>query len=213
MATACIPGVNFWSQLRLDPSKNECGNSSQSPIHIQVRSTICAYIPMSYINYRKPLLSPSIVNNGHTVQVSAPLDRYHGVGLSHPASRFRFLQLHFHWGNSSARGSEHVVDDNHYCMEMHLVHVNTRYETVEEASKHHDGIAVVAVLFEMDVFRRVHARGHDNGTTHDLVDNYRPPMPLNGRYVLRNFLCPPLQKGQTKVHAPARTPDSVEGQE
>ncbi|XP_040064498.1 carbonic anhydrase 7-like [Ixodes scapularis] len=66
---------------------------------------------------------------------------------------------------------------------------------------------------QMDVFRRVQARGHDNGTTHHLVNNYRSPMPLNGRYVLRNFLCPPLQKGQTKMHAPARTPDSVEGQE
>ncbi|CAN7987267.1 unnamed protein product, partial [Ixodes pacificus] len=61
---------------------------------------------------------------------------------------FRFLQLHFHWGNSSARGSEHVVDDNRYCMEMHLVHMNTKYGSVEEASKHHDGVAVVAVLFK-----------------------------------------------------------------
>ncbi|KAM7310930.1 carbonic anhydrase 1 [Ixodes scapularis] len=270
-------GVGSWSKLSVGPSENKCASYSQSPIHIKVRSTICADSlgPMRYINYDEPLYSPDIVNNGHTVQVSAPHDRYHGIRLPHPASTFRFLQFHFHWGNSSARGSEHVVDDNSYSMEMHLVHMNTKYTSVEQASKHGDGLAVVAVLFkvgqvdnlyfdvivdavrqvqtgenvhmnvtkpvvlshllpkngvdhfqyfgslttppcseavtwivlrkavtmserQLSVFRKVQASGPGHGSSHALMDNFRPPMPLHGRYVLRNFHCPQCQQRKEK---------------
>ncbi|CAN7986458.1 unnamed protein product [Ixodes hexagonus] len=210
-----------------------------------------------------------------TVQVSAPRDNYHGIQLSHPAATFMFLQFHFHWGGSSTRGSEHVVDDHRYSMEMHLVHINTRYRSVEDASKHDDGLAVVAVLFQagpednpnfwmiinaarkiqtvenyhlnitgpvllgrllprnavdhfqyfgslttppcseavtwvvlrqpvaiseaqLNVFRQVQAGGNGYGTPHVLMNNYRPPMPLHGRYVLRNFQCPPCHHRSNK---------------
>uniref|UniRef100_A0A147BEV1 Carbonic anhydrase n=1 Tax=Ixodes ricinus TaxID=34613 RepID=A0A147BEV1_IXORI len=272
-------GVGSWSKLSVGPSANECASYSQSPIHIKVRSTICADSlgPMRYLNYDEPLCSPDIVNNGHTVQVSALHDRFHGIRLPHPASTFRFLQFHFHWGNSSARGSEHVVDDNSYSMEMHLVHMNTKYTSVEQASKHGDGLAVVAVLFkvvreednrdfevivdavgqvqtgenmhmnvtkpvvlsrllpkntvdhfqyfgslttppcseavtwivlrkavaiserQLTVFRQVQASGPGHGSSHALMDNFRPPMPLHGRYVLRNFHCPQCQQRREKL--------------
>ncbi len=39
-------------------------------------------------------------------------------------ARFNFAQLHFHWGSSDGRGSEHTVEGSAYPLEMHLVHYN-----------------------------------------------------------------------------------------
>ncbi|KAH9377184.1 hypothetical protein HPB48_017902 [Haemaphysalis longicornis] len=65
---------------------------------------------------------------------------------------YKLVQFHFHWGARSGVGSEHVIDGHPYAMEMHLVHMNTKYGTPEEAYKHSDGLAVVAVLFKVSRF-------------------------------------------------------------
>ncbi|KAL1428438.1 hypothetical protein MTO96_002815 [Rhipicephalus appendiculatus] len=41
-----------------------------------------------------------------------------------------------------------IVNDGH-TVKMHLVHMNTKYSTGEEALKHSDGLAVVAVFFQV----------------------------------------------------------------
>lgn len=68
----------------------------------------------------------TLVNNGHTVQLSRNSDvdaLIKGGGLG--ASRFQFLQAHFHWGGVDDKGSEHTIDGNSAPMEMHFVHWNT----------------------------------------------------------------------------------------
>merc|ERR1712180_508934 len=36
--------------------------------------------------------------------------------------KFQFLQLHWHWGSDSSKGSEHTMDGKEYPLELHLVH-------------------------------------------------------------------------------------------
>ena len=58
-------------------------------------------------------------------------------------SKYILEQLHFHWS------SEHTIDGRRYALEMHLVHRQSRYASVEQASSYKAGIAVLAVLFHV----------------------------------------------------------------
>lgn len=56
--------------------------------------------------------------------------------------------MHFHWGSESSRGSEHVIDNRRFDVEMHIVHKKVTYATVDEATQHSDGLAVLGIMFE-----------------------------------------------------------------
>ncbi|KAL3244268.1 hypothetical protein MRX96_018892 [Rhipicephalus microplus] len=149
MHTPHAPGVAQWPNLDLDV-QNQCGGYYQSPINIVTRRTTYDNLDVVYYDgYLDPLQSISIVNNGHTVKVSS--SKASNVGISGEGLNgwYRFDQLHFHWGSNSSLGSEHRIDGYTYPMEMHLVHMNTKYSTGEEALKHWDGVAVVAVFFQV----------------------------------------------------------------
>lgn len=104
-----------------------------------------------------------VENNGHTVNIDLPkvepatsslgqkiinqiLPQIYGGPLH--GDRFIAESLHFHWGSNDFHGSEHVIDSTRYTMEMHLLHRNSKYATVEEAREHADGLAVIAFLFQ-----------------------------------------------------------------
>lgn len=71
-----------------------------------------------------------------------------GGGL--PDNKYNFVQLHFHWGNSSRRGgSEHLINSQRYPGELHIVHYNAKYGSFEEATKYEDGLAVLGILIEL----------------------------------------------------------------
>ncbi|XP_044096982.1 carbonic anhydrase 15-like isoform X1 [Neovison vison] len=134
-----------------------CGGPAQSPINIDLHlvqrdPTLGPFIFQGY-NSAPP--GPwTLENNGHTVVLHVDagpqsLLEIRGAGLPLPA--YRALQLHFHWGGPGQAGSEHSLDGQRRPMEMHVVHVNTRYQSLGEARSHPDGLAVLAVqLAEQD---------------------------------------------------------------
>lgn len=58
-------------------------------------------------------------------------------------------QVHFHWGSPTRKGSEHIINGNRYDLEMHILHRNTKYPSVNIARHFEDGLAVLAVLFKV----------------------------------------------------------------
>lgn len=62
---------------------------------------------------------------------------------------YQFEGLHFHWGETNNRGSEHILNDVRYPLEMHLIHRNKKYPTTEMALKHKDGLTVLGVFFQV----------------------------------------------------------------
>nr|XP_048308295.1 carbonic anhydrase 15-like [Myodes glareolus] len=144
-------GPTHWKELA--PA---CGGPAQSPINIDLHLVQRDYTlePFIFQGYDSAPLDPwTLENDGHTVilrvsscQQSCPVIR--GAGL--PSPGYRLLQLHFHWGSPGRRGSEHSLDEKHYSMEMHMLHMNTKYQDVREAQSHSDGLAVLAVLLEED---------------------------------------------------------------
>ena len=86
--------------------------------------------------------------------------------------RYNFVQLHFHWGGAMHRGSEHLIANKRsankqkckssfkiiklkllfkcrFAGELHIVHYNAKYGSFSEATKHSDGLAVLAILIEL----------------------------------------------------------------
>ena len=52
---------------------------------------------------------------------------------------------------SSVAGSEHLVDNTSYPMEMHLVHYKSTHSSIKEALEEaaYDSLAVLAVFFQV----------------------------------------------------------------
>jgi len=92
-----------------------------------------------------------VQNNGHSLVFtlgSTNWDPPQAGGAGLPGD-FTFAQGHFHWGNSSLRGSEHQLGGRPFPLELHLVHFNSKYEHIGEAIKHPDGLAVIGIFFSV----------------------------------------------------------------
>lgn len=64
-------------------------------------------------------------------------------------STYVFEQLHFHWGNNDSLGSEDLINNHSYSMEMHAVFWKKAYGTYDEAIKHDDGLSVLGYWYQV----------------------------------------------------------------
>lgn len=94
--------------------------------------------------------------------------------------------LHFHWGDKNSRGSEHVINDIRYPMEMHIIHRNIKYKTVSEALSHEDGLCVLGFFYQLsehespelvNVIRNI-----------SLIEEFNKSILLNSTFSLQSLL-------------------------
>uniref|UniRef100_A0A8D2B6M5 Carbonic anhydrase n=1 Tax=Sciurus vulgaris TaxID=55149 RepID=A0A8D2B6M5_SCIVU len=128
-------GPTHWKELA--PA---CGGPIQSPINIDLRlvQQDSSLQPFVFQGYN---LAPPVLLHMDT----SPQNHLEMWGAGLPSPAYRAQQLHFHWGAPGHTGSEHSLDGKHYSMEMHVVHINTKYQSLGEAHLP-DGLAVLAVL-------------------------------------------------------------------
>jgi carbonic anhydrase len=115
-------GPKHWGEL--ESSFEACARgSAQSPVDI--RNPVKADLPA--LDFQYAAAAPTLVNNGHTVQVNLPA----GNNLVVDGKKLELLQFHFH------TPSEEAVAGKHAAMVAHFVH------------KDEDGkLGVVAVLIQ-----------------------------------------------------------------
>lgn len=111
------------------------------------------------IGYHNLLPGPLMIqNNGHSVSMSIPRlskeEQENGDHLPYIfggklSNEYEIEGLHFHWGDQNNRGSEHVLNDIRYPMEMHIIHKNRKYATVAEALQHRDGLTVLGFFYQL----------------------------------------------------------------
>lgn len=102
-----------WAEL--DPAFETCATGlKQSPIDI--RKTVKTDLPALEFGYGSA--APTLVNNGHTVQVNLPAGQTLKVG----EQTYELLQFHFH------TPSEETVAGKHAAMVAHFVHRNAAGE-------------------------------------------------------------------------------------
>merc|ERR1712079_572679 len=128
----------------------KCGTGRrQSPVDISRYRT--KQLPdLEFHNYDDLFNDVELVNNGHSLQLDKKHKKHQisisGGGLD---GRYYFEQLHFHWGDNSAIGSEHTIHGRRFPLEMHLVHFSSEYSNVLEASTKPGGLVVLSVLFQI----------------------------------------------------------------
>ncbi|KAI1287307.1 Carbonic anhydrase 2 [Halotydeus destructor] len=129
-----------------------CDGYAQSPINIHPNALYEENrLSLNFMNsYNSPLVEAELMNNGHTSQInyiSGPRPALTGTSCFGDA--FYFEQVHFHWGSKNTIGSEHAVFGQKFPLEMHLVHFNEKYGTLRDAADKPDGLAVLAVFFQI----------------------------------------------------------------
>jgi carbonic anhydrase len=192
-------GPLHWGHLSSEFALCEKG-MAQSPIDLlRPRAIRLDDIQFSYKN--APF---QIINNGHTVEEIEPLSdlvrsRYpqHGLTVEHfekdsaivfDHDVYLLEQFHFHVP------SEHTIDQQHFAMELHLVHHNERHEA-----------AVVAVLMKegahnpfFEAFLN-HAPTHKGEVINDLEQQLNPAdfLPERRGYYryFGSYTTPPCHEG------------------
>ncbi|XP_058850427.1 carbonic anhydrase 15-like [Acipenser ruthenus] len=140
---ACGPA--HWKVL-----DHQCGGANQSPINVDRKtarrsSELGAFVFKGYNT--APAGAWSIANSGHAVQVNLGSDiSVSGAGL--PAV-YNALQFHFHWGKPNGNGSEHQLDGNQYPMEIHIVHMHSKYTDIKVAATDPNGLAVLGFFYKV----------------------------------------------------------------
>ncbi|XP_041078855.1 carbonic anhydrase 15-like [Polyodon spathula] len=129
---------------------HQCGGVNQSPINVDRKKArrsneLDAFVFKGY--NVTPAGAWSIVNSGHAVQVNLGSGiSVSGAGL--PAE-YNALQFHFHWGKPNGNGSEHQLDGNRYPMEVHIVHMHSKYTDIKVAVTDPNGLAVLGFFFKV----------------------------------------------------------------
>ncbi|CAG0914707.1 unnamed protein product [Notodromas monacha] len=128
-----------------------CDGHYQSPVNLsRNKAKIRSSSPFKLNNYDTCPFAIHMENNGHTVMLKPrqpKMPTLEGGGLK---GEYSLVQVHWHWGSDSSRGSEHIIDGRSYPLEMHLVHMATRYENFTDAlqSTDHSALAVLAFVYE-----------------------------------------------------------------
>ncbi|CAC5361125.1 CA [Mytilus coruscus] len=141
-----IHGPSHWHEEYPD-----CAGVMQSPVAISSEKATydVSLLQFGFKGFSELVdANMTMKNNGHTVQVDI-VDtslRTHGGGVT---GGYKPVQFHFHWGADNSKGSEHVIDNHHYPMEMHIVHYSDRFQKIEDAIDKPDGLLVLGFFFQI----------------------------------------------------------------
>nr|CAI5832059.1 unnamed protein product [Callosobruchus analis] len=128
----------------------EAAGKKQSPIDISSKSACEVMLPELQIKYCTEKIKQELHNVGYCWKVVTD-GRYNDLALWGGPLRdhYKLLQYHCHWGDNKTKGSEHAIDGQKYQGEIHFVHINNRYCSVEKALRHSDGLCVLGVFLNL----------------------------------------------------------------
>uniref|UniRef100_A0A6B2E880 Carbonic anhydrase n=1 Tax=Phlebotomus kandelakii TaxID=1109342 RepID=A0A6B2E880_9DIPT len=117
----------------------------QSPVDLAFKASVRGKFPeLHFEDYDEPIIAGKVLNTGHSIQINVgapPNVVLSGGGL--PSEQYVMEQMHFHWG------SEHTINGRRYALELHMVHFDSKFPTIQEALANRDGVAVLGVLFHV----------------------------------------------------------------
>ncbi|XP_055330196.1 carbonic anhydrase 2-like isoform X2 [Paramacrobiotus metropolitanus] len=129
-----------------------CDGHRQSPIAIETRFIVNdpALKPFTFVRYDASSRNDNwtVVNNGHVAQFSGHYATPPEIRGGSLGEDYVFLQFHFHWGAVNTRGSEHVIDEQRFPLELHIVHRKSAFYD-SEAAGDSTGLAVLGIMFEV----------------------------------------------------------------
>ncbi|XP_006624565.2 carbonic anhydrase 2-like [Apis dorsata] len=176
----------------------QCIGKFQSPIDIEEKDVTNMTFPKLQFSDTENSHVAYMINNGHTVMIRS-FDPDLPTILGGPINNtYVFQQLHFHWGQNDNLGSEDLINNHSFSMELHAVFWKKQYGSYDKATEYSDGLTVLGYLYQVNikslhevytyfiylqlaVFRKIQSSDGRN-----LTHNFRPVQPLDGRIVYRN---------------------------
>lgn len=167
LSALCIAGV--WSSGTWDYAGHDywpvshsdaCKGIRQSPIAINNSDVQDLYFWNQLVvrNYQVEI-EGTFKNDGHTLKFEPAAAYTPGPSRTKTipsfeapvlAGEYELLQYHFHWGATDDRGSEHTIDGKAYPLELHLVHINKKYNgDAAAALAANDGLSVMGIMFQI----------------------------------------------------------------
>ncbi|XP_015127607.1 carbonic anhydrase 15 [Diachasma alloeum] len=139
-----LHGPQHWGE-----DYNGCVGKHQSPINIQEHIVRNVSFPELKFFGLESLRGCYIENNGHTVMLKMnKTERPSIFGGPLGSHEYVFEQLHFHWGENDHEGSEDLINNHSFAMELHAVFYKKIYGSFQQAIHHPDGLTVLAYFFE-----------------------------------------------------------------
>uniref|UniRef100_U5ESR7 Carbonic anhydrase n=1 Tax=Corethrella appendiculata TaxID=1370023 RepID=U5ESR7_9DIPT len=190
-------GYSKPEQRRWMRNHGSCAGKYQSPISIHSGRSISINMPaIEFVGYHNLLPGPiQIHNNGHSVTLSVPkreqetedtLSSVPYIFGGKLTNQYVLEGLHYHWGYRNSRGSEHVLNDIRYPLEMHIIHRNKKYKNVAEALTYSDGLAVLAFFYQL---KENDAPELSNiAKAMSIIENYNESILLNHTFTLASLI-------------------------
>ncbi|KAF6200673.1 hypothetical protein GE061_005116 [Apolygus lucorum] len=130
----------------------------ESPIDLCINSIDQSeMIPLQWENYQSNPLFLKMTNTTNTVVLNGLyptrfVPTLNGGPLPSP---YKFVQLHFHWGERDDLGSEHQVEGEAFPLEAHVVLYKSDYGDYEIAKSMEDGIIILVYMFQIQQNSRI----------------------------------------------------------
>ncbi|KAI1291995.1 Carbonic anhydrase 1 [Halotydeus destructor] len=143
--------LNYAEQDEWPETENKkCGGKMQSPIDICSTDVATNMVKVKLVNYNTSRQF-EVENNGHAdvVRILNPPADGQLPQIKFKNNTFILVQFHFHWGSNDSTGSEHLIDNQQYVLEMHMVHRNSKYNSLNDALGQKLGVVVLATLFQL----------------------------------------------------------------
>ncbi|XP_017886494.1 carbonic anhydrase 2-like [Ceratina calcarata] len=127
---------------------DQCQGKFQSPIDIEEKDvTYHSFPPLQFYGVSASHKA-RMLNNGHTVKIENLESHFPEISGGPLNGTHVLQQIHFHWGQSDDLGSEDLINNHSYSMELHAVFWRKSYGTADEAMKHDDGLTVLGYLYQ-----------------------------------------------------------------
>uniref|UniRef100_A0A670YGI0 Carbonic anhydrase n=1 Tax=Pseudonaja textilis TaxID=8673 RepID=A0A670YGI0_PSETE len=140
-----LPGPDNWHV-----SYPIAKGNNQSPVAILSKDVFKDPALLPWFTGYDPGAAKNIRNTGKILRIAFDDTFDRSVLRGGPLSGiYRLRQLQIHWGSTSDKGSEHVVDAKRHAGEIHLVHWNSSYSNYADALRKTDGVAIIAILMQV----------------------------------------------------------------
>uniref|UniRef100_A0A182QLY7 carbonic anhydrase n=1 Tax=Anopheles farauti TaxID=69004 RepID=A0A182QLY7_9DIPT len=138
-------GPSHWGE-----QYNSCTGKHQSPININSLDVKKVNLPpLVFQGFDVAPRETNLTNNGHTVVVTMESEVTPTVTGGPLKGVYEYSQLHFHWGDNDTFGSEDMIDNHRFPMELHIVFFKQEYKNARTALNHPDGLTVLAFFYEI----------------------------------------------------------------
>ncbi|XP_053666644.1 carbonic anhydrase 7 [Anopheles marshallii] len=138
-------GPSHWGE-----QYNSCTGKHQSPININSLDVKKVNLPaLVFQGFDVAPRETNLTNNGHTVVVTMESEVTPTVSGGPLSGVYEYSQLHFHWGDNDTFGSEDMIDNHRFPMELHIVFYKQEYKNARTALNHPDGLTVLAFFYEI----------------------------------------------------------------